>query len=150
MRRLFSIIALSLLFFTVQSQNLSLDSFVSLKPHPRLILQEGDVAALLKAVETSPQMGRLDDYIISQAEQMLEQPVSVYKKQGKRLLSVSRAVLERVLFCSYAYLTTKDVNFAARAEREMVAAAEFENWNPSHFLDVTEMTTALALGYDWL
>ena len=150
MRRLFSIIALSLLFFTVQSQNLSLDSFVSPKPHPRLILQEGDVAALLKAVETSPQMGRLDDYIISQAEQMLEQPVSVYKKQGKRLLSVSRVVLERVLFCSYAYLTTKDTTFAARAEREMVAAAEFENWNPSHFLDVAEMTTALALGYDWL
>ena len=32
----------------------------------------------------------------------------------------------------------------------MLAAAEFSDWNPSHFLDVGEMTLALAIGYDWL
>jgi hypothetical protein len=32
----------------------------------------------------------------------------------------------------------------------MLAAARFEDWNPSHFLDVAEMTMAMALGYDWL
>ena len=26
----------------------------------------------------------------------------------------------------------------------------FVDWNPSHFLDVAEMTTAMAIGYDWL
>lgn len=95
-------------------------------------------------------MARLDDYIIRRANQMLEQPVAKYKKQGKRLLSISRTVLERVLFCSYGYLTTNDTKYAMRAEQEMIAAASFDNWNPSHFLDVAEMTTALALGYDWL
>ena len=32
----------------------------------------------------------------------------------------------------------------------MLAAARFNDWNPSHFLDVGEMTFALAIGYDWL
>ena len=33
---------------------------------------------------------------------------------------------------------------------EMKAVAAFPDWNPSHFLDVAEMTNALAIGYDWL
>ena len=150
MRRIFAIIALSLVIFAAQAQNLSEELLRSPKPHPRLILKEGDVAALLKSMEHSPQMVRLDDYIINRAEQALEQPVSEYKKQGKRLLTVCRTVMERVLYCSYAYLTTKERVYAARAEQEMLAAAAFDNWNPSHFLDVAEMTVALALGYDWL
>ena len=32
----------------------------------------------------------------------------------------------------------------------MLAAAAFTDWNPSHFLDVAEMTAALAIGVDWL
>ena len=32
----------------------------------------------------------------------------------------------------------------------MLSAARFEDWNPTHFLDVAEMTFALAIGYDWL
>ena len=150
MRRLFAIIALTLAIFTVQAQNLSEEFSTSPKSHPRLILKDGDVAALLQTIENSPQMERLNDYIIESAEKMLEQPVSEYKKQGKRLLTISRTVMERVLYCSYAYLTTKQSAFAARAEQEMLAAAAFDDWNPSHFLDVAEMTVALALGYDWL
>jgi hypothetical protein len=37
-----------------------------------------------------------------------------------------------------------------RAEQEMLKAASFSDWNPSHFLDVGEMTMGLAIGYDWL
>lgn len=36
-----------------------------------------------------------------------------------------------------------------RAEKEMLAIAAFSDWNPSHFLDVAEMTMAVAIGYDW-
>jgi len=32
----------------------------------------------------------------------------------------------------------------------MLAIAAFSDWNPSHFLDVAEMTMAMAIGYDWL
>jgi len=32
----------------------------------------------------------------------------------------------------------------------MLAISQFSDWNPSHFLDVAEMTMAMAIGYDWL
>ena len=150
MKRLFTIIFLCLVFFTVQAQQLSDQMFSMPKSHPRLILSQGDMASLRSAIEVSPQMARLDGYIVRSANKMLEQPVAEYKKQGKRLLTISRLVLERVLYCSYSYLTTNDIKYALRAEKEMLAAAAIDNWNPSHFLDVAEMTTALALGYDWL
>lgn len=71
-------------------------------------------------------------------------------KIGRRLLSVSRLALERIMLLGFAYRTSGDTSFLRRAELELEAAAGFENWNPSHFLDVAEMTTALAIGYDWL
>ena len=43
-----------------------------------------------------------------------------------------------------------DRRYADRAIREMLTAAAFDDWNPSHFLDTAEMTHALAVGYDWL
>ena len=49
-----------------------------------------------------------------------------------------------------AYHLTGDVHHAERCRQEMLAAARFSDWNPSHFLDVAEMTFALAIGYDWL
>ena len=45
---------------------------------------------------------------------------------------------------------TGDARYAARAETEMLGIAAFPDWNPSHFLDVGEMTLAMAIGYDWL
>lgn len=73
-----------------------------------------------------------------------------YQKQGKRLLHVSRQALRRVLLLAMHYHLTGDQTLAKRAEQEMLAAAAFSDWNPSHFLDVGEMTAALAFGYDWL
>ncbi|MGB9606435.1 MAG: heparinase II/III domain-containing protein, partial [Bryobacteraceae bacterium] len=40
--------------------------------------------------------------------------------------------------------------YLQRALRELRAAADFPDWNPSHFLDTAEMTHAFAIGYDWL
>ena len=36
------------------------------------------------------------------------------------------------------------------SDEELEAACNFADWNPSHFLDTAEMSTAFALGYDWL
>ena len=45
---------------------------------------------------------------------------------------------------------TGEEKYFKRAEAEMLKAASFSDWNPSHFLDVGEMTMALGIGYDWL
>ncbi len=69
---------------------------------------------------------------------------------GRRLLDKSREALRRLFFLSYAYRTTNDKKYLNRAEMEMLTISGFSDWNPSHFLDVAEMTMALAIGYDWL
>lgn len=66
------------------------------------------------------------------------------------MLTVSRKCLDRVVALAMAWHLTADPKFLKRAEREMLASAGFPDWNPAHFLDVAEMTAALAIGYDWL
>ena len=61
-----------------------------------------------------------------------------------------RENLRRILFLGFAYRMTGEKRYSDRAEAEMLKAASFSDWNPSHFLDVAEMTAALAIGYDWL
>lgn len=120
------------------------------KAHPRLIIKDGDIATVRTLVSQDSIALRLHDYIANRTVWIMRQPVSERIKTGQRLLTISRNVLERVTMLSYMYLYTGEVQYAERAEQEMLAAANFSDWNPSHFLDVGEMTAALALGYDWL
>jgi len=90
------------------------------------------------------------NHIIKRCDNMLTKNALVYKKDGKRLLAVSREALTRIFYLSYAYRMTKDTKYLKKAEVELNAVCTFENWNPTHFLDVGEMTMAVAIGYDWL
>jgi hypothetical protein len=69
---------------------------------------------------------------------------------GRRLLDKSREALRRVFYLSYAYRMTNDAKYLNRSEKELLTVLAFSDWNPSHFLDVAEMTMATAIGYDWL
>jgi hypothetical protein len=66
------------------------------------------------------------------------------------LLQVSRESLRRIFYLSYAWRLTHKKKFLDRGEDELLTASRFQDWNPSHFLDVAEMTMAVAIGYDWL
>jgi hypothetical protein len=85
-------------------------------------------------------------------EDLLVKPPDSYRIGGQEhtLLAVSRDVEGRVFLLAGLYKLTGDRRFARRAVREMVAAAAFPDWYPTHFLDTAEMTTALGIGYDWL
>ena len=45
---------------------------------------------------------------------------------------------------------TRDQKYADRAWAELNAVCNFPDWNTQHFLDVGEMSAAVALGYDWM
>lgn len=105
----------------------------------------------IRKVISSDKMWR--DYhglMIEGADSILSVPILDRVVTGRRMLGVSRECLRRVLLLGYAYRMTGQGKYAQRAEAEMKNAAQFTDWNPSHFLDVAEMTTALAIGYDWL
>lgn len=115
--------------------------------HPRLILSEefiDDVSA------DGSLTNQLSAKVMESAEEMLELENPEYIKKGKRLLEVSRTYLKRVTYLSFAFRLSKDERFLQKAEDLLLKAASFPDWNPSHFLDVAEMTMALSIGYDWL
>ena len=142
-------LAIALLFSVSAMAHSTLD-YSKLAQHPRLILKSGDIEAVKQKIKSDQPLCIIHDVIERRTNEFLTAEPTKYRMVGKRLLGRCRAVLERVCYCSYMYLVSGDEVYARRAEKEMLAAADFVSWNPSHFLDVGEMVTALAIGYDWL
>ena len=147
MKKLLTLIAALLTLSATANQTLD---YSKLAQHPRLMLKEGDIKAVKQKIEHDQPLLILHDIIKCRTNDFIPAEPTKYRMVGKRLLGRCRAVLERVCYCSYMYLISGDEIYARRAEKEMLAAADFVSWNPSHFLDVAEMITALAIGYDWL
>jgi hypothetical protein len=135
---------------TTFAQKDSVSSSASLPAHPRLLLLSGAEKKMKNTIEGNPTLLSVHSNILAQCDSMLNKPPVEDIKIGKRLLDKSRECLRRVFFLSYAWRTTRDNKYAERAEKELLAVSAFPDWNPSHFLDVAEMTFAEAIGYDWL
>lgn len=120
------------------------------EPHPRLLANQKELDRVKQRVQDDPLAKALAEAIVHQADLFLEVDPITRTLQGRRLLGQSRRCVQRVLTLSMARHLTGQPKYARRAEQEMLAAASFSDWNPSHFLDVGEMTFALAVGYDWL
>lgn len=136
------IFAATLIFSVAHAGSLDYENTA---PHPRLMLQPGDITAMraMRAVSSSGRIAH--DRIITRAELIIGEDVVSFP------LSVSAEdVMERVLYLSYAYLTSDDMRYARRAEQEMLSVSAFSVWNSSSPADAAMLTMALAIGYDWL
>ena len=123
----------------------------TLRPgHPRLFLTSEILQRLRQGVKSDPAMKELSERLRASADKLISAPTVEHKLIGPRLLDQSRRCLDRVSTLALVYQLTGDEKYAARALKEMEAAAAFRDWNPSHFLDTAEMTCALGIGYDWL
>jgi hypothetical protein len=129
----------------------STDLLASLKPsHPRILIEPGQFSALKAQAEVDPLLTLMLHQLLAEAQQLMEQPLLQRQQEGRRLLAVSRAAFHRISIWAMARHLEDDPRYAQRAEQEMLQLVQFSDWNPSHFLDVAEMTAALAIGYDWL
>jgi hypothetical protein len=112
-------------------QAASPDPLATLRPeHPRLIATADDWAALKGRVAADPALALYHEGIIAEARALLSAKPVERIMTGRRLLAVSRTLLQRVVLLGYAWQTTGDSVFARRAEVEMLAAAAFTDWNP--------------------
>ncbi len=120
-------------------------------PHPRLLFPAGREAEVKARIAADPLAAEIQKAVLKRSERVLKERTCEYLiPDGKRLLSESRKSLHHVLYCGWAWRTTGDVRFRDRVIRELDAACALKDWNPSHFLDTAEMSTAVAIGYDWL
>ena len=118
--------------------------------HPRLVMRAGEEITVKEAVGKDRIMAEAYSYIKLFSDNLLTEPPLERKMTGRRLLSVSRQALKRVFYLSTMYRLEGDKRYSDRAVSEMLALCRFSDWNPSHFLDVGEMTMAVSIGYDWL
>lgn len=119
--------------------------------HPRIIMSEEKFSKLKTNIGDDSVTGILLDKLRSEAERHLNEPVSQYEiPDGIRLLETSKRIQRRVAALAMAYNIFGDEKYAQRCYAELEAACNFKDWNPRHFLDTAEMSTAFALGYDWL
>lgn len=127
------------------------DPLATLRPgHPRLLIDAATWPRLRAQAAAAPHYRAITEAVLVEARARAAAPLPRRELEGKRLLWVSRRVLADAIFLGAAYRLDGDPAFLAAAERNLLAAAAFPDWNPAHFLDVAEMTAALALGYDWL
>jgi len=122
----------------------------TLPPHPRILLLKGEEAPVNQAFVADEIWNSYHAFILAECNKIITLPPVERALTGRRLLDKSREALKRIFYLSYAWRMTSDEKYSARAEKEMLAVSAFNDWNPSHFLDVAEMTMAMAIGYDWL
>ncbi|MFV0605112.1 MAG: heparinase II/III family protein [Niabella sp.] len=140
-----------LLLIVLQANSQSvITTNVKLPKHPRLLLFAGEEKNINLLLQKDKRWRQIHQTIESEGMKMLQFPLLERKQIGRRLLSVSREALRRIFYMAYLHRVTGDKKILDRCKKELLNVCKFSDWNPSHFLDVAEMTTAVAIGYDWL
>ena len=121
------------------------------KGHPRIIFTRDRFEYIRTRLGTGDLFDKTFETVKKEADITRGNEPQKYEiYDGIRLLQRCRNVLNVIETCGIVYGVTGDEKYAARAAKELDAAARFPDWHPFHFLDVGEMCMAFAIGYDWL
>ncbi|MFD2570325.1 heparinase II/III family protein [Spirosoma soli] len=118
--------------------------------HPRILLLKGEEEAIKRTTGADAHWAALHTAILGECDRLIGMAPVERIQIGRRLLDKSREALRRLFYLSYAWRMTHNDKYLQRGEKELLAISAFSDWNPSHFLDVAEMTMAASIGYDWL
>lgn len=118
--------------------------------HP-FLLASGKDFRKIRELATLPgsELNVMHEYVMRFADAALEAVPVKYKLDGTRLIDVTSEALKRVFYLSYAYRITGNPQYASRVETELLAISDFPDWNPSNFIEPSELMAAIAIGYDW-
>ncbi len=124
------------------------------KQTPRLVLNAETEKNLQAKLKTDVLVQNIYKTIKFNAENVLKKdlitldiPDNPNAQQNQ--LGISRDFLFRINMLAMVYRIEKDKRMLSRLNDELIAACNFPTWNPKHFLDVGEMSLAIALAIDW-
>lgn len=144
-------LGIAIVVFSLSASGQAQVSLSSLKrSHPRIAFTEQDEQRVKSLAQSDDVLAMLIKRNNQFADLGIAQPVTKRAFIGPRMLYQSRLAIEHVMYQAMAYRLTGQRKYADRGIKELVAAAGFSDWNPSHFLDVGEMLAAMGIGYDWL
>lgn len=119
------------------------------KSTPRLVLTPAIEQTLKQKIKTDPVVKNYFAAMKLNADQVVKQNLLTRKLEGRRLLGTSREMLYRMNILAMVYRMEKNPAILKRITEELTAVCNFTDWNPSHFLDVAEMSMAVAIAVDW-
>jgi hypothetical protein len=124
------------------------------KQLPRLVLNKEIEKNLRVKLKTDPIIQNIYQAIKYNAEavlikELITLDIPENPNSQKNQLGISRDFLFRINMLAMVYRIEKDPRMLKRLNDEVVAACNFPSWNPKHFLDVGEMSLAIALALDW-
>lgn len=116
--------------------------------HPRIMATAEDFARIRKEVKTDPHMKQWLADLTETADQIVATelgtpPVSSDWSKG----NVMRDDIENV---AMMYQITGDKKYAECVKAYLLYACNITQWGPAQFLDVVEIATGIAIGYDWI
>jgi len=118
--------------------------------HPRLLLTDARLQELKTMSTTDDRLKKYASDVIAQADKDIFKSPILHVLVGSDMLDKSRECLLRIYDLAFAYRWTGNEKYLAAAESNLRVVCAFSDWDPPHFLDVAEMTHAVAIGYDWL
>jgi hypothetical protein len=119
------------------------------KSSPRLVLTPSIEANLKSKIKTDPVVKNYYEALKLNSYQILTKPILTRVVVGRRLLGTSREMLYRMTVLPMVYRIEKNPDILKRINDELTAICNFSDWNPSHFLDVAEMSLAVSFAIDW-
>lgn len=119
------------------------------KSSPKLILTPPIEQEIKGKLKSDPLVKKYYQYLKNEAELIQKLPLLKHELEGFRLLAVSREMLRRMTTLCMVYRMGKDPAILKRIDTEINTVCNFPDWNTQHFLDVAEMSFAVALAVDW-
>lgn len=117
------------------------------KPHPYLFADEATFASLASADD--PYKVILRNLVFEMADKALAVPDPDSPDNWIKL-GYMRQVEGRIISFAMAYRLSGKTEYRDAAIRQMLKVCADPDWGLSHFLDVGEGCTGVAVGYDWL
>ena len=118
--------------------------------HPRILMNQEEFDRVKNTINTNVTAKEMFEKIKTRYESLNFPEMTYILQNGDRLLPVSEEVFKRVITLSFLYRITGEDKYAAKAYKEMEAAANFPDWHRVHYLDTAKLAQAISLGYDWL
>ena len=123
-------------------------AFGSENKHPRIMIDSDGVTKLREEVKKYPAKKKIADALIASADSMLNTPAPVYGRYDSIRMASTPASQNYTL--GMAYLLTGDKKYVDAAWVRMNAMCTWGDWNPTHYLDTSEIAAGIAVGYDWM
>jgi hypothetical protein len=120
------------------------------KKSPKLILTRSKEKQIKKKLKSDPYVQAYYKNMLKESDEIVKKPLLKRELEGFRLLFVSREMVERMGILCMVYRIDRDPKILQRIDDEIKAVCAFEDWNPQHFLDIAEMSFAVAMAIDWV